>query len=977
MSKKYYRYISILVGVFALFLCDLTIFSQSASAIQQDTKSSAIANAARANSKFIANSGQTDPAVLFYASTFSGTTFITKAGELVYSLPKIDQGEASFTGIALRESLVGGNAAEISGVGKSAAKQSIFKGNDPLKWKSNLATYQSVNFGEVYSGIDFQLKAYGNNVEKLFTVHPPGKVADIKLRIEGAKSLRVNNEGELEVSTELGTVRYSRPVAFQEINGRKVDVEVAYILATTETDTTPVGAIYGFKVGDYDRTASLTIDPLLASTFLGGNNADFGIEMSLDGSGNIIVAGVTASPNFPTSIGAFDKSFNGGSLDLFVAKINSTGDTLLFSTIIGGSNDELYNTEDMELYRFGLALDSTGNILVSANTRSTDFPITTGAYQSVLRGSSDAFVTKLSSGGDSLIYSTYLGGSGAELGGGIAVDSEGNIYVAGETTSADFPTTSAAYDRGYNGGGDIFVSKINPDGTTLLYSTYLGGNSWDEATDLAVDSSGNTYILGGGGSSNYPTTTGAFDRSYNGPGYDIYLTKLNAAGSGLVYSTFLGTSGDDWAENLAVDSSGNAYVGGNVEVSGFPVTAGAFDTKFDGDDGGFVAKINAAGSGLVYSTYISKAGVMGLNVDNSGNLYVTGGTRSANFPTTPDAVSKTLRGSMDVIVAKLNPAGSALLYSTYLGGAATAGDFNEVGLGIDFDSAGNIYVAGITVSVDFPTKKPLQSTYGGGEFDTFVAKISIEVATAVNGVCGNSNGQSFTGAPAINLCAAGSATAVSGIGPWSWSCTGSNGGSTADCTANIKTFAIVFQSGGNGTLSGATQQTVNYNANTTAVTAVPANGYHFVNWTSGASEVGTSATLTVSNVTAAQTITANFAPDPVNGVCGSADGTTAAIAPTTDLCTTTDTPPTLTGTGPWSWSCTGSNGGTTATCSAQKLPAVPGDCDANGIISISEVQSAVYMFLGSETVARCIDTSGDNAVSIAEIQKVFNGFLGM
>lgn len=708
---------------------------------------------------FIENQGQLkDRSVQFYANTFAGSVLLTEKGEIVYWLRKPERAQQgnedgtrqsesrkrypSSKAVQTRETLTNSQKPHIAGSGSSSAKVNYFKGPRD-NWRTSIATWQEVSLGEVYAGINLKLRANGHNVEKLFTVHPGGRVEDIALKVHGAKGLSVNQKGELEVATELGPITYTRPVAYQEINGRRVEVSVAYSLAAPELAEADTGMSYGFKAGSYDKTHDLVIDPLLAATFLGGSGTEEGIELALDGSGNIVVAGLTDSPDFPTTAGAFDRIYGGGQFDVFVSKLNPAGDTLLFSTFIGGSDDEDNNDPESgeELYKFGMAVDNAGNVYVSTNTHSADFPTTVGAYDRTFNGgTSDVFVLKLSAAGDQLVYSTFLGGSGNEYGGGVAVDSDGSAYVAGETLSTDFPTTAGAYDETYNGGnGDIFVTKLNPSGSALVYSTYLGGSYWDEATDIAVDSSGNAYVLGGGDSADYPTTPGAYDPSYNQQDshyFDIYLTKLNAAGNGLVYSTFLGGNKKDWAEGLALDGEGNAYVAGGTASSNFPVTPGAYATTFDTIGPGcsffskksFITKFDATGSSLSYSTFIPHAGGMAIKVDSSGNACLGGISCSTAFPTTANAVAAELNGVMDAVVLKLNSSGNGLLYATYLGGSAS-GDGFELAYGIDVDAQGNIYVLGTTSSPDFPTQSPVQATYGGGASDAFVAIISESISS--------------------------------------------------------------------------------------------------------------------------------------------------------------------------------------------------------------------------------------------------------
>jgi len=383
---------------------------------------------------------------------------------------------------------------------------------------------------------------------------------------------------------------------------------------------------------------------------------------------------------------------------------------LTYSTYLGGSGNDQGQ---------GIAVDGSGNAYVTGSTDSTNFP-TINPLQANLGGYNfNAFVTKINPAGSALVYSTYLGGSGGDSGNGIAVDSSGNAYLTGQTFSRDFPTANPLQKS--HGGGlfDAFVTKISAAGSALVYSTYLGGDRNDIGVGIAVDSSGNAYVTGETDSSNFPTTNPLQASNH---GSDVFVTKINAAGSAYVYSTCLGGSGLDWGLGIAVDGLGSSYVTGSTSSFDFPTTnplqasnrAGTFSTN------AFVTKINAAGSALVYSTYLGGSGGdqgSGIAVDWSGNAYVTGLTSSTDFPT-QIPIQGSFGGVLDAFVTKINAAGSALMYSTYLGGSG-----NDQGRGIAVDGLGNAYVTGQTNSTNFPIANPLQGGNGGG-VDAFVTKIS-------------------------------------------------------------------------------------------------------------------------------------------------------------------------------------------------------------------------------------------------------------
>jgi hypothetical protein len=384
--------------------------------------------------------------------------------------------------------------------------------------------------------------------------------------------------------------------------------------------------------------------------------------------------------------------------------------TLVYSTYLGGdSGDE----------GFGIAVDASGNAYVTGTTASSNFPIAVGFQTTLGGGEYDAFVSKVNAAGSALLYSTYLGGSDMDFGRGIAIDTLGNAYVTGYTYSSDFPTTAGAFQTAIAfHDTHVFVSKLNTAGSSLVYSTYLGQSGG--GLGIAVDASGNAYVTGSA-SSDFPTTPGAFQTTFAGSG-DAFVTKLNTAGSALVYSTYVGGSVTNVGLSVAVDASGNAYITGTTGSPDFPVTPDAFQTTLSGQENAFVTKLNAAGSALPYSTYLGGSGDDhggGIGLDASGNAYVTGYTSSSDFPTTLGAFQTTFGGYIDVFVSKLNATGSALLYSTYLGGAGA-----DVGSGIAVDSAGNAYVTGETPSSNFPTTPGAFGTTYAGDGDAFVTELN-------------------------------------------------------------------------------------------------------------------------------------------------------------------------------------------------------------------------------------------------------------
>ena len=679
---------------------------------------------------FEANQGQTDRRVKFLSRTSGYSLFLTgDEAVLMLSGKKADTHEAKIAGAGhapgpgMAAALKGGGVlrmklrdanptAKVTGGDELAGTSNYFIGNDPAKWRTGVPTYAKVKYEGIYSGID--LVYYGNErqLEYDFILAPGADPRRIAFDISGAKRIRKDGRGELVFKVGADEIRWHRPVVYQEKDGARQSVVAHYVISGTNR--------VGFEVTKYDDRRPLYIDPLIYSTYLGGSSDDQGFGIAVDSSGNAYVTGHTSSTDFPTK-NPLQTTNGGGDVDAFVTKIDSAGTALVYSTYLGGSGDD---------QGFGIAVDSSGNAYVAGTTSSTDFP-TKNPLQPTYGGGGDAFVTKISSTGMALAYSTYLGGSGDDLSFGIGVDSAGNAYVTGWTGSTDFPTTTSAVQPVYGGGDrDAFVSKINSTGSALTYSTYLGGSGQDTGNAITVDGSGNAYVTGFTVSTDFPTMNPL--QATCGGDEDAFVTKINSAGTALVYSTYLGGSGADGGYGIGVDSSGNAYVTGDTNSTDFPTKSPLQGTNAGGLDI-FVAKISAAGSALVYSTYLGGSLLdesTGIAVDSARNAYVTGYTVSSiDFPTTTNAVQPTFGGgTYDAFVIKLNPTGSALLYSSYLGGSESQSGF-EGGFGIAVDSSGNPYVTGQTAATNFPTKNPLQPTYGGGGEDAFVAKTSVPVET--------------------------------------------------------------------------------------------------------------------------------------------------------------------------------------------------------------------------------------------------------
>jgi hypothetical protein len=588
---------------------------------------------------------------------------------------------------AVRMQLEGASPnSKISGEEQLPGTVNYFTSNDPSKWRSNLPTYARVKYSEVYPGVD--LVYYGNagsnqgRLEYDFVVAPGASPKPVRLHFAGTRSVRLTTDGGLAIAAKDGEIAFHKPVVYQMKDGQREVVDGRFALLAKNT--------VGFTLGDYDRGRELVIDPYLAySTYLG-------------------------------SIGQGINDYIGS----------------------GGA----------------IAVDAYGNAYIAGVTAATDFPVTEGAYQTT---PGSIFVSKLNTSGSALIYSTYLGigfnhlGNGFNLVAGIGVNNRSEAYVTGIVSAGtDFPITSEAFQKVNRSGTTIFVTKLNPTGTSLDFSTYLGGSSTDFATSIFVDANDHAYVTGSANSTDFPVTEGAYQKVNRStvPGWgNAFVTKLNSEGSGLMYSTYLGGSVSnypgsqsgsyfgDYGASIFVDSKEEAYVTGGASSTDFPVSAEAFQKVNSAYyETGFVAKLNSTGSALLYSTYLGGSFTddgTGIAADRQGNAYVTGVAFSTDFPVTKGAF-QTIDDSYGyvVFVTKLNPTGSALVYSTYLGGLgqpqneSTGAYFGDSPAGIGVDSLGNAYVAGTTYSGNFPIAGNAYQTVnhgnnrGGGESNAFMTK---------------------------------------------------------------------------------------------------------------------------------------------------------------------------------------------------------------------------------------------------------------
>ena len=716
---------------------------------------------------FEANRGQTDPQVKFLSRGAGYTLFLT-GDEAVLALRRASQ-KAKGKGQRAKEEMgtdsslvsaqpalapqvvrlrfVGANRHATSvGLDRLPGKSNYFQGGNPAKWHANVPNYRKVKYRGLYPGID--LVYYGNQrqLEYDFVLAPGADPGVIRLAVgaglalpSGARQaapLRIDPSGDLVIATAGGEVRFHKPTVYQPKSRAGFAVNSEFRIQNSERVDGAykllAGNQVGFEVARFDRSRPLVIDPALSySTYLGGTSGEVGYSIAVDADGNAYVTGSTGSVDFPTVDPLQPATV--GDFDAFVTKLDPTGTTLVYSTYLGGTGFDRGT---------GIALDASGNAYVTGMTSSDNFPTTSSAFQPAFGGGicgtsacSDAFVAKIQADGAALAYSTYLGGSNADFGQGIAVDDAGSAYVTGSTLSVDFPTaTPLQAEIGVN--SDAFVTKLSADGTALSYSTYLGGSDADFGQGIAVNAAGNAYVAGYTLSTDF--TTASPLQSANAGSADAFVVELDPPGAALVYSTYFGGSGLDRAAAIALDSSENVYIVGDTNSPDFPVTSGALQTVTGGGTCGsspcadaFVAKVNAGGASLAYATYLGGTDIdqgAGIAVGSGGDAVVTGFTRSDDFLLVSPLQAAFGGGTCDsapcsdAFVTKIDAAGASATYSTYLGGSDT-----DFGQGVALDSSGNAYVTGSTSSADYPATVGVAQGARGTDSpigDAFIAKIS-------------------------------------------------------------------------------------------------------------------------------------------------------------------------------------------------------------------------------------------------------------
>jgi uncharacterized protein (TIGR03437 family) len=661
---------------------------------------------------FEPNRGQTDPRAAFIARA-PGYMLFLNAHEATL---RAREG-------TVRVRFEGGKDTAFVGEGRLPGISNYYHGREAI---AGVPHYASVRAREVWPGIGVRLYGDPSRLEYDFEVLAGRDPAAIRLRID--KRLRLNEGGDLVLKLPRGELVQRKPVIYQLDHGRRVPVSGGYSISR--------GNLVAFRIGAYDHSRSLIIDPVLSySTITGGSGLDVANGVAVDADSTPYITGSTDSADFPAPKAA---GAHPAKKDVFVTHFSRDGHTVVYTTFFGGEGDDIGRN---------LAPGTLGSIYVIGSTTSTQFPTTSGVIQSALSGSSDAFITKLDSTG-AIQISTYLGGSASDDGWGIALDSSGNIYVSGNTSSTDFPSSGPNVFQSTYGGGDsdIFVAGLAPDASKLVYSTYVGGSGRDvTASRLSLFSDGTAVVGGETSSSDFKTPTGAAQATFGGGPTDGFVILINNLGSGL-WSSFLGGTGSDAVHSVRFDNFGNVVAGGSTDSADFPLSGNGFQQALKGRRDGFVTVLSADGGHVVYSTYLGGSDdddVWGLAIDPSNRIGITGATRSTDFPVTPDALQTASGGDSDAFFSVIDPGAATLTYSTFLGGPG----FDQ-GLSAAVDRGSAFYFAG-TVGLGFPvTIGAPQLQFGGGNGDAFVARIArtdATVATPQISVAGVVNAASFAG----------------------------------------------------------------------------------------------------------------------------------------------------------------------------------------------------------------------------------------
>jgi len=664
---------------------------------------------------FLENRGQMDQEVRFSARTRTCSVFVTDTS-IVYSVPAAEDGEPGKR-IALREVLPREIGSTLVGKIRLAGSVNYFKGNVSKKWCTGSPAYSTLDCGDIYPGVNLSLQISNDSCEKIFTVQPRQNPAAIRLSLEGADSITLSNTGELLCSIGEESLSFSTPMAFQLIEGQRTDIPAQYDIRENT---------YGFSVGEYDRDHPLVIDPLLASTYLGGYHNEHCVELDYRGDDGIIVAGYTFSHDFPTVLGCYDEIFDGDS-DIFVSHLDAGLTTLIASTFIGGSSDEGLEWGN------AMQIQPNGQVFITAATNSIDFPTTEGAYDRSINGDVDAVVFILDGSLSNLIASTYLGGSDHDGGLAISVDDNGDVFIAGTTQSSiseGFPLTKGAYDTTLEGSRDIFIARFDPGLTTLVASTLLGGDWYEWPHRLICDNKGGLYIAGETFSPDFPTTSGAYDETFNTNGggpewFDLFISHLDTDLTTVNHSTFLGGVNDEVLGTIILDNDDTIVIAGRSRSDDFPTTPGAYSRERSDQADFIVARMTTQLDQLLASTFLGAEEADHCNcatVDDTGYVYVAGWTDSKTIPIMPGAHGSVNFKDRDAYIARLDRDLTRLTAATIVGGEEYLGHYTtEECFNIKFIEGNKVLVCGMTHSDEFPVTAGAYAEEPVGSYEAFIS----------------------------------------------------------------------------------------------------------------------------------------------------------------------------------------------------------------------------------------------------------------
>lgn len=652
----------------------------------------------RRSVEFIPNAGQFDSEVNYFAHA-KGFDIFFLTDKIVFDFRgKLSTDKKKYSRVAINLQFDGGNSNSVpKGQNPKEGVRNFYIGNDPSRWSNNVASYQELLYQNIWPKIDLLIKSEMDKIKLYWIVRPGGDPDQIGLHYVGAKSLGVDSDGNLLVRHALGTMTDECPIAFQEDEERKTTIECKFLISVENKMSV------GFQTGTYNKDHTLYIDPAVSySTYLGGSDADSINAVAVDGTGCAYFVGQTASANFPTVAGGYQAAL-AGATDVFVTKIAANGTSLIYSTYLGGTGTEYGYAIDIDpsgsayvtgitdssnfptvnpyqvaragttdafvtkltpnggmlIYStylggtgglttgYGIGVNAFGQVYVAGDTSSATFPTTAGAFDRTFGGVMDGFVSLISSGGSTLLASTYLGGTAGDIIYGLTLDSSAAVYVTGTTGSADFPTTTGAFQTALTGTQNAFVTKLVEDLSALTFSSYLGGTGTDSASNIALDSNNLVCVVGNTNSSDFPTTVGAYQSTYGGGIWDAFVSKFSLDGGALIFSTFLGGSAEDRGNAITFDATGHVWIAGLTTSINFPTTPSVIPSTLTGTQDWFISMLSADGSRLLVSYYLGGTTSQianGIVVDSSGSLYVVGSTASSDFPVSAGAVQTTYGG---------------------------------------------------------------------------------------------------------------------------------------------------------------------------------------------------------------------------------------------------------------------------------------------------------------------------------------------